>query len=109
MKAPAAHAKFNDRARKVAAGKARKIKVSEMPRREMLILYFRKARGYHVVPGRTSKFITMEKPGVEDKVFIGKNGSLREGRNISSVGWASHIDFVALRKWVNNYVAGGKK
>lgn len=94
-KAPAAHRKFEGKIDK-ALKTGTKIKVSEMPRREILILYY-EWRGYNVVAGRSGKYVTMEKPGQpERKVFIGKNGGLAIGQNISS---ATHInvDHVAIR------------
>jgi len=84
-----------------------------MPRREMVILYY-EAKRFRVVPGRTGKFVTMEKPGAYDKVFVGKNGSLAIGRNISSATFHS-FNFDNLRKWVSWYLTkakekqGGKK
>jgi hypothetical protein len=75
-KAPQAHQKFVDKSRKKAPS------VATMPRREMLIIYY-EDRGYNVVNGRTSKYVTMEKPGQEKKYFIGKNGGVRYGTKIS--------------------------
>jgi hypothetical protein len=98
-KAPEAHRKYTDKVRKA---ETRGTKMPKMGRREMLVLWF-EHKGYRVVPGRSSKFVTMEKPGVEMKYFIGKKGSLLHGKNISSVGLAltDMIKWAALETWAN--------
>jgi hypothetical protein len=106
-KAPEAHAKYKSRAVKAEILGNKTPSADKMPRREMLILWY-EAKGYSVVPGRTRKFVTMEHPNRENKIFIGKNGSLMEGKNISSVGWAltDSIKWDVLRKWVNRRIGG---
>lgn len=96
-KAPQAHQKFVE---KVKKAESRGTKMPKMSRREMLIMWY-ESKGYKVVPGRSSKFVTMEHPGKELKMFIGKNGSLQSGKNISSAGWAltDMIKWPVLEKW----------
>jgi hypothetical protein len=104
-KAPAAHEKFKrEMTRKHEHGK--KTKVSELPRRELLVVFY-KAQGFSVVQGRSAKFITMEKPGYEKKYFIGKNGSLAFGKNVSTK-ISLPVDFGKLRRWLNQQVRNAK-
>lgn len=102
-KAPDLHKKFEGRIKKAKVGKIKKIKVSRVPRREMLIMYY-EGRGFNVVPGKTSKFVTMEKAGQESKVFIGRNGGVMRGKNISSA-YGETINYAALERWFRTEVA----
>lgn len=107
-KAPEAHRKFEARVTK-AQKTGTKIKVADMPRREMVIFYYEK-KGYKVVPGTTRKFVTMEMPGQENKVFVGGKGGVMIGKNISSA-FSRIIDYKILRQWINTYLhehQGGK-
>lgn len=85
-KAPEAHRKFENKVEKCQKT-GKKIKTSSLPRRELVILWY-EAKGFKVVPGRSGKYVTMEAPGRTDKAFVGKNGGLAVGKNISS---AVHI------------------
>ena len=100
-KAPEAHRKFEKKVEK-AQKTGTKIKVADMPRREMVIFYYEK-KGYRVVPGSTSKFVTMEKAGQENKVFVGGKGGVMIGKNISSAS-SRIIDYKILRQWMNTYL-----
>ena len=100
-KAPEAHRKFDAKVAK-AQKTGKKIKVADMPRREMVIFYYER-RGYRVVPGTTSKFVTMEKPGQVDKLFVGGKGGVMFGKNISSAN-SRIIDYKILRQWINTYL-----
>lgn len=102
-KAPEAHKNY---ASKVQKAKTRGTKMPKLTRREMYILWLEN-KGYRVVPGRTTKFVTMEKSGVETKYFIGKNGSVMRGKNISSVGLAltDMINWKELEKWATRKIA----
>lgn len=105
-KAPSAHVKFErETAKKVERGQ--KVKVSDLPRREMVILWH-EWKGYHVIPGRTSKYVTMERPGQTRKVFVGKNGGFAMGENISSAVHMN-INYDELRKYINQQIRKAKE
>lgn len=58
--------------------------IDKLPRREIVIMFLEEFYGYSVVEGRSNKFLTMEKPGVEKKYFVGTKGALKFGKNVSS-------------------------
>lgn len=105
-KAPEAHKEFMQKAER-AADKGKKLKVSKLPRREMVIFFYEK-KGYKVVPGRSSKYVTMEKPGVENKYFIGNKGGVQYGDKISDA-FSIAINYAALERWMNAYLNGKKE
>lgn len=102
-KAPEAHRKYVS---KVQKAESRGTKMPKMSRREMLILYY-KDRGFRVISGNTSKYVTMEKTGDPQKRFIGKNGGVRVGIKISD-SWGQTIDYEHLPAMVEAILKRGK-
>ena len=73
------------------------LKIDDLPHRELVILWLN-SRGYEVVPGRSNKYITLERPGEEKKYFVGSHGGLWFGEKVSSkIGSPIKFDWDRLR------------
>lgn len=96
----AAHERFESKVRD-AKRKGKTIDIDDLPRRELLIRYF-ETRGYVVVHGTSKLYVTMEKPGEPGKkYFIGKNGGVWFGRNVSEkIGYPKSFNWDGLRKYL---------
>lgn len=92
------HAKYAGR------GKGSALDVDALPNREVILLYLQEFMGYSIVPGRSGKYITLEHPTPPRKYFVGKNGGIRFGTNVSS-SQSTSPDLAKLRAAVKKRVA----
>lgn len=63
------------------------------------LVEYHKMNGWEIVKGKSSKYIVMKCSGVEDFIYIGKSGALRQGRTISeSFSIPDHLKKVMIEK-----------
>jgi len=80
MKGNRAHTKFESEQKY----SNRPFNLEDLPQRELIILYF-KEYGGEEVPSRSDKYVTLTNPKHEGEYhFIGKNGAIRWGTNVST-------------------------
>ncbi len=76
--------------------------LKKLSKTELFILYLIECKGFNYsTTSRTTKYVVLEKEGIEEKFFIGKRGAIRVGRTSSKSRSVGNTSTKNIEKMIN--------